>query len=545
MNGRSTRKIRARTALAVLLSAGLLATAACGDSSDGGEPKSGPSTAAAGYKEGFVNGGDATGTAVKGGQLTMAVYAETASLDPANTPGTGYIGGTELTAIFDVLVRFDPITGKYQPQLAESLTPNADNTEWTLTLRPDVTFSDGTPLDAQAVKTSLTRMATKGRAGWPISQNVQTMTVKDPRTLVLKLNKSLAAFPYALAYNPGWITHPDADAKGEAYGRAPIGAGPYTVEKYAPGEEIVLKARDDYWGGRPNIDTLRFVPIVGDKAKLEALDSGTVDLAFLGEPTSVRDALQAGRPGFMTLSNYGQALLVNTAAGRPTADPKVRQAIAYAINPDVINQRVNNGAGVATKQLYGSTSRYFTPDAQALPYDPAKAKQLLEEAKAAGYDGKLKLVSSSSPMRSNLALATEALLEAVGFEVDTDVTGTIADQTRKVNIEKNFDISTSGPAYREQEPAMEITKTLKSDSLQNASNYKSPQMDGLLQELAAAKDLTEVKSKLTQIQNLINQDLPIIGYATIPEMLVWGKNVKGIEPTITSSLILTKAWIER
>ncbi|WP_432842602.1 ABC transporter substrate-binding protein [Dactylosporangium sp. CA-092794] len=546
MNGTSFRRIaRARSAVAVLAVAGLLA-GACSKSDGGSSPSANTSPASAGtYKEGFVNGGDATGTPVKGGQLTMAVYAETPSLDPAVTPGTGYVGGTEMAAIFDVLIRFDPTTGKYEPQMAKSLTPNADYTDWTLGLRDNVTFSDGTKLDANAVKTSLERIAKKGRAGWPISQNVASMTVTDPLTLDIKLNKSLPAFPYALAYSPGLITSPNADQQGDAYGRKPIGAGPYTVEKYAPGEEIVLKARDDYWGGRPNIDTLRFVPITGDKAKLDALDSGTVNLAFLGEPTGVHSAFTGGRPGFLTLSNEGQALLVNMAPGRPTADPKVRQAIAYAIDPNVINQRVNEGAGLPTKAMYGPTSRYYSQSVTGLPYDPAKAKQLLDEAKAGGYDGKLKLVSSSSPMRSNMALAVQALLEKVGFTVDTDVTGTTADQTRKVNIEKNFDISTSGPAYREQEPYMEITKTLLSGSAQNASNYKSPQMDALLKQLGEAKNTDEVKAKLGEIQNLINTDQPIIGLATIPEMLAWNKNVKGVEMSITSTMLLNKAWIEK
>src|SRR5699024_11033612 len=92
------------------------------------------------------------------------VYGEAASLEPAGISGSlpGVYGGMELAAIYDVLMRYNPKTGEYEPQLAKALEHNDDHTTWTLTLRDGVKFSDGTSLDAQAVKSSINRYVEQG-----------------------------------------------------------------------------------------------------------------------------------------------------------------------------------------------------------------------------------------------------------------------------------------------------------------------------------------------------------------------------------------------
>src|SRR5699024_2029922 len=128
------------------------------------------------------------------------------------------------------------------------------------------------------------------------ANNVADMDAQGAHTVVFRLQRPWPGFPYTLANAPGFIVAPSAVDGGEF---TPIGAGPYSVTRHAPDEELVLTARKDYWGGTPYLDTLRFVPIDGGQAKLEALTSGGLDAAFLRNPEVIVEAREQGYPGFM------------------------------------------------------------------------------------------------------------------------------------------------------------------------------------------------------------------------------------------------------
>lgn len=538
--------------LLALLLALVLVAAGCGGGdddeptgSDGNEGTAGevdPEVAT--LEAGFVNGGDAAeGEPTPGGSLTMGVFSEALSLDPVTSAGTGYAGGTEMAAIFDVLMRYDVVSGEYEPQMAESLEPNEDNTVWTLTLRDGVTFSDGTPLDAEVVKTSLERQAAEGRSAFLINDNVESMEVTDPMTVTFTLNKPWAGFPYVLAFHPGMITHPDAASMGEAYGTEPIGAGPYTVEKYAPGDEIVLQARDDYWGEPPAIDTLTFTYLAGAEANLDALESGTFQVALLGEPQVATAAIDAGMPGYLRI-NYGGGVTIMNVGGtdRPTTELKVREAIAYATDPEILNERTWGGKAIPSTSLYGEGSRWFA-DVPGIAHDVDKARELVEEAKADGWDGSVEIVASATPPWNNAGLTLEAMLEGVGMEVTLTQPATVGDQLRVVNVDKAYDLSPTGYALDESEPYVELTKKFRSTSVQNTAGYASDEMDALLDELAAADTDEETIEAIGRIQELMNTDVPGSVWSHNPELLAWTEDVHGIQPTVNAMLLFTGAWV--
>lgn len=527
---------------------GLVLTACGGgDSESSGSSGSGSDTTTdpAGLitEAGFVNGGDAGGDPVSGGVVTMGVFSETNSLDPVVSFGSGYAGATEMAAVYDALMRYDVETGEFEPQMAQSLEANADSTEWTLKLRPGVTFSDGTPLDAAAVVTSMNRQAAKGRNSFMFKDNIAAIEATDPLTVTFKLSRSWTGFPYLLAYHTGFVTHPDADAMGEAYGTKPIGAGPYEVEKYAPGDVIVLKARDGYWGGRPNIDTLQFTYLAGAQASYDALRSGTFNVALLGDPGVANAAVSEGTPGYVRVNYAGGVSIFNAKpdTGRPLTDEKVRQAIAYATNAELMNDRVWSGKALVSTQLYGESSRWHQP-VQGIEYDPERAKELVEEAKAGGWDGSIQLVASAAPPWNNAGLALQAMLTAVGFNVTFDQPATVADLTRQMYAEGNFDIAPSGYALDDADAYIELSKKFSSTSVQNASGLKSPEMDALLARLAAAKG-NEQLAIIGEIQTLFNQIMPGSVWTSNPELLAWNDDVHGIKPSVNAILLFTDAWV--
>ncbi|NLT30132.1 MAG: ABC transporter substrate-binding protein, partial [Propionibacterium sp.] len=253
---------------AAVLTAAVLALSACARSEEGTDPaprddQSTDNPVQAGH---FPEDGDA-GEPSRGGTLTYADLSEVRSLDPTQVIPTGSSGATALVAVYDQLVRYDAASGEYQPRLAESVEPNEDHTEWTITLRPDISFSDGTPLDADAVIGSMNHymqsqafdVATIG----PLWDGVDKV---DDRTVVVKLKEPWAVFQASLARGLGFIVAPSAIADGPE-NFTPIGAGAFTFDNYAPGEHLLLKANPNHWDGAPYLDNLRFVWLGADQTK--------------------------------------------------------------------------------------------------------------------------------------------------------------------------------------------------------------------------------------------------------------------------------------
>ncbi len=185
---------------------------------------SGAATDASDVTTGLVGEQSDGGDPVSGGTLSYATYNGVSSLDPADRQDGGATGGSEMAAIYDLLMRYDPETKEYQPQLAQSLTPNGDNTVWTLALRPGVTFSDGTPVDAAAVRWSighyLDKKATHSQVWKATVADIQS---PDPSTVVFTLKQPWNEFPIMFTTGPGMIVAPSSMATGTF---TPIGAGP-------------------------------------------------------------------------------------------------------------------------------------------------------------------------------------------------------------------------------------------------------------------------------------------------------------------------------
>src|SRR5699024_2383797 len=138
------------------------------------------------------------------------------SLDPTRTQVSGYTGGTPMAAIYDVLIRLDPESGQFVPQLAEDMATADDGRTWTMTLRDGVTLSDGTALDAEAFAASIDRYVTGGGAAAQLWRHVVRETqVTGPRTLEFALDGPWADFPVLFTQGLGMIVAPAADAGAE------------------------------------------------------------------------------------------------------------------------------------------------------------------------------------------------------------------------------------------------------------------------------------------------------------------------------------------
>lgn len=197
-----TGKIRFVPRFVALGLAGALWLTGCASSSGGTAGSDSPSSSGA---AGFVGARD-TGERVDGGVLTFGSYSFPSSLDPARTQAAGSTGGTEMAAIYDTLVRSDSTSGGFVPQLAKTLSNNSDFTSYTVTLADGLTFSDGSPLDAEAVKWSIDRfVAGKGDVSQTWLNIVDRIETPDATTVEFILERPWSQFPALLSLGPGMI----------------------------------------------------------------------------------------------------------------------------------------------------------------------------------------------------------------------------------------------------------------------------------------------------------------------------------------------------
>ncbi|QDQ96886.1 ABC transporter substrate-binding protein [Tomitella fengzijianii] len=542
--GRRRRRVRTagRAGLAVLAAAVLVTGCA---SSDGGGSGDGtgnaaPSGESGAFTQGLVNVQSQEGDVVRGGTLTFGVQALAPVLDPGKQGASrGGTGGDAAAAVYDVLMKYDPDSGEFTPQLAESLTSDDDVT-WTLKLRDGVKFSDGTPMDAQAVAASFDRYTEQNGADAGLwKQTVESATATDPLTVTITLTAPWHRFPSMLALGYGMIVAPTAGS-GDAF--KPIGAGPFTEQEFRPGEARVLKANPDYWGGPPPLDTVRMVALNGPQENVDSLKSGGLDLAYIrGLAPAIKDVVDAGFPGYVGILNSGSAEIINNREGRAGADVRVRKAIAMALNPEQIGQRAEKGEGIPTSDIFAKSSRWH-PDVPGVAFDPDQAKKLLDEAKADGYDGTLDYVFLNEPKDHAIALAVQALLQKVGFTVNMHGATSAADIITGVYVQHDFDIAHAGLGFYESIPDLGLQGVLQSDSPSNTAGYADPQMDALIAKFRSTASEDDARAVMGEIQKHWNATVPSAPIGALPSLWAWQKNVHGVEPSATGIMLLGEAW---
>ena len=548
--------------LAAVLAVTLVASA-CGDDSD--TSASGPTTTAA---------ASATTLAPqKGGILTFGQFSKEAGLDPAALAGGGTVGGTENAALYDTLMRIDHATGEYIGRTAESMTPNADFTEWTLKLKPGIKFTDGTDYNAAAVKFVQDRQLKEGNASvrGQMANFIDTITVTDAVTVTYKLKIGWAGFPYLMSHVPGMIYSPAAFAKAgsaAAFNTNPgdAGAGPFKLKSYKPGESIELERNPNYHGGEVYLDGLKFVLLAGATATFDGLKTGTLQAALLREPIVYDQAKKAGFGAVDIPQIGGNLMIMNsgiditcgaTTANVPacagqaagtvvqtktaTRDINVRKAVAAAIDPKVVVDRAYQGVGIPDSAPYSNF--VYDPKVPGQKYDQAEARRLVGVAKAAGWDGKIRLIGGNDPTNVAWTQAVAPQLQAVGMDVqasnDTDINGVVA----KVLTQRDFDLANWGLAMSDESDG-NYTQLLGSfGSASKRYGYSSPEMDAGIEALRVADTDAKKIAAYKTISEIWIRDAPALVITYIPQAVIHNAKVQGIVRTAQAVTHYDKAFI--
>ena len=349
----------------------------------------------AGCASGTAPAADASADPTEGGDVVFLIDSLGATWIPNNSSISSYQGHIwgHLT---DKLIYVDA-EGNLSPWVAESWEESEDKTEFTIHLKDDVTFSDGTPLDAAAVVANVDIWA-KGRPDEGINRiglfpaaNYDHAEAVDETTVKVFFTAPTLSFIPTLAYHGSILISPETlalPAEEQADLANDIGSGPFVVESWAEGDSVVLTKRDDYdWGpealdhdGAAYLDSVTYKQVAEPTLRTSSVESGQADVAYNASPQEL-DALkdegfEVSVPRYLGFVN-GYAL--NTAIA-PFDDLLVRQAVQHGIDRDEILSTVYTSDWYAAESFIQSNVPEATDHSDQFAYDPERAAGLLDEA---------------------------------------------------------------------------------------------------------------------------------------------------------------------
>jgi peptide/nickel transport system substrate-binding protein len=500
-----------------------------------------------GAAAGLAFGGDASaqGTPKRGGILRISAPTNPSSLDPA----TGGAGSDHafLFTMYDTLTEWDFETLKPKPGLAESWS-FTDPTTFVLDIRPGLTFHDGTPLDAEAVKFNLERNKSDPKSN--IKADLATMAsveVTGPMQLTLKLNTPDAALPGILSDRAGMMVSPTA-LKASAAGnvtRTPVGAGAYAFVSWADGERIVIKRNEKYWkANRPYPDGIEFAIIPELTTGARSVTAGQNDLIYQLPP---RQKAILERSNNLKVVNgptlYVFQIFLNWAKP-PFDDVRVRKAFNLAIDRESFVKAALAGlAEPAYMNLPKSHWAYDKSVADLNPYDPDRARKLLAEA----------------------GFKEGTTIEIVGYSDQDSVQRQeiLIEQFRKAGISVRFlnapiaeaSAAFFGPEKRgsgllaawtgRPDPSLTYSLMFTKDAYYNGGRAPvPPELEAAIKESRASEDIEIRRKAFATLQRLVMENAFVAPLAFQFELVAMNKKVQGYRPNLLGKPKYEDVWLE-
>jgi len=537
------RRGRWSSALAVVVVAAL--TAGCGASAS---TKSSTGTTAA--------SSSSTGqTPRNGGSLVVAVDAETDSWNAA-TAEWAAAGSLVGSSVLEPLAKLNA-KGGADPYLATSWIADATFDKWQINLRPGVTFQDGEPFDAAAVKLNIDTYVGGALSGQVLKPMIRSVDVTGPLTVVVNMTQPWAAFPSsyldggaALMMAPAMIHSADGG------GTHPIGTGPFVFESWTPGGSFVVKRNPTYWQkGLPHLDSIEFRVLTDEATRVAALQSGDVNMILT---TNAADAnrLAGSYTVVKDWSTEVDQVQINTVASvdgvaNPLSNAHARLALAYATDRNQVAKTVGNGVQTATSP-WSPSSVWGLPQSQNgwVGYDQTKAKSEVaayeQDTGATSLTITLTGLASTDEIRSLQAL--QAQWRKVGINTNIQTMDQVA-LIKKLVASQFEAVFESNPNYSDPDNDYVFWSSSTANGVGqiniNFSLYKNPQIDA---DLATGRTNGYPAQRKAAYDDLVHQ----LNAAAVddwlyytPYSLVANHNVRGLDTprTVSFGNYEPKTWL--
>lgn len=464
-------------------------------------------------------------------EAVIAVASTFTTLDPYDANDT--LSQSVAKAFYQGLFGFDKDM-KLQNVLAESYVASSDGLTYTIKLRPGVTFQDGTPFNAEAVKANLDRASNPDNhlKRYNLFKYVEKTEAVDPLTVKITLKQPFSAFINNLAHPAAVMISPAALKKyGKDIGFHPVGTGPYVFDAWNQTDFVKVKKWDGYWKkGYPKLDALTFRPVVDNNTRAAMLQTGEASFAF-PVPFEQAQRLKAnGNLDVVTTPSIMQRYISLNVTQKPFDNPKVREALNYAINRAALAKVAFSGYATPATGIVPPAID-FAQRYPAIPYDPAKARQLLKEA---GYPNGFETTLWSSHNHSTAQKVlqfTQQQLAQVGVKVKVtamDAGQRAAEVEGKGQKESGVRMFYTGWSASTGEADWALTPLFATSSwppvIFNTAFYSNPTVDKDLSDALKTTDRTQKAQLYKDAQDRIWNDHPWI--PLVVEQLVSANNKK-------------------
>ncbi|HEX6354947.1 ABC transporter substrate-binding protein [Actinophytocola sp.] len=484
-----------------------------------------------------------------GGDLVMGLSSEPDRLDPTTSSSlyTRYVMSSICEKLYDL-----DAGGEIIPQLATGLpTISADGLTVTIPVRTGITFADGTPFDANAVRVSLMRHLTL-----PESQRASEMgpivsiTATDASHVVIRYERPFAPITAALADRAGMIMSPTG--LDDSFGDHPVCVGPFTFVERVPQTSITVVRDPRYYDAENvHLDSITYRIMSDANIRAANLRSGDIQVADTISPQDVDALIRDPELRVLQAPSLGyQAVTINVGnvdgVGEPTkpidtplaTDPRVRLAFSHAIDRQSLVDTVFNNwfepacSPVAPQTPYASDASNACPD-----FDPAESRRLLTEAGVRiPYPITLQVSNTQDILR--FAQALQASVAEGGFELEI----VPVEYSTLLDVQKNgtFEALALGWSGR-IDPDGNTTRFLGTGKAANYSGFSSATMDDLLARAAQTTDVAERAALYGQVVDVLQRENPVIYTYRLRNLTVHTKRIAGVEVYTDGVVRLGKA----
>lgn len=481
---------------------------------------------------GTMLGLGASGAAFAQADNTAITIVSTEEPDTMETCNAGYAGVSRVIQnnIAETLLDIDPSNGTLIPRLAKSWEQMSPET-WRFHLVDNAVFSDGAPFNADAVIFNIKRImdpgmtCSDGRVHW-------TATKVDDYTVDITNDKPDPIMP--VRFVKGNLMTSPKTAPPNAPIREPSGTGPYVVAEWTPGVKVVLKARDDYWGKKPEVSQVTYLFRAESSVRAAMVETGEADIAL---ELTQQDANNP-KTDFPYVNSETTWLRLDEKYP-PFDDVRVRQAVALAIDREAMKGTVLNPNVIPAEQLPGPSINGYNADLQPYGYDPEKAKALLAEAKADGVpvDAPIRFIGRAGLFANSdeVAQVMNQMLQNVGFNTSLE----IMERAREITFQSRPYPENVGPNLvfimsdnDRGDASFSILGNYHSEGTQSTT-YNHPDLDALIEKADVATGDERAKTYQEAAKIIHDQVLSVplfymVTLSRVSERLDW-------RPTISTN----------
>jgi ABC-type transport system substrate-binding protein len=464
-----------------------------------------------------------------GGKLVYGLTAETTSWNPAEgqwSQASWAVGG----AVFDTLAYWD---AEYRPQpyLAKSFTPDETFSEWTITLREGITFHNGEPLDAEAVKLNFETYLASPLVG-PAMRAIQEVSVVDPLTVQIDLIGPWAEFPQGLAAAPGVMMAPEMINDPEG-GANPIGTGPFVFEEWVPDDRVVLTANEDYFLGRPYVDELEFKVIVDNQARRNALDSGDLDAAQVSSPADLQELEQRSdvKVHIASAGEEQETFVLLNQLKPPFDNIRAREAVIAGVDREEIAEALFDGYLEVADGMFPPDSPWYV-DTDYPEHDQERAIAA-KEAYEAETGQPLTFELGGPPTDASLEIRQAIAEQLEAIDIDVEITSLEQTQYIASTVSGSYQASMwifhGSPHPDSEYPFLHGSFAAPEGELGlNFARHRNGEMDALLNRARAQSDPATQKELYDEIQRLHAEGLVYLWLWHLKQGVVTRPAVHGV-----------------